>query len=174
MQKKLNKYIAGENEERVGGFDFFSNKAKNNAKGGGASKENMNAIHDFYVDGKKVKSPDMLPWGSIELIFNHKNIWANRQHQNPSKIMYEIWNTDQWRPFLSFWDGKNEWPWLNKVGSFHSISNMEAPITPEEIIRIQTMVLKDIKFTISCQRSGLNLESNFKSPVKSSYFRKTS
>jgi hypothetical protein len=165
MIKKLNKYTAAENEMKVTGFDWMNNKDRF-ANKGATNTANMNARHDFFVNGTKVTSLDLIPWGSIELIFNHKNIWANIQHQNPSKIMYEISNPNMWRPFLAYWDGKVEMPWLNKVGSFHCISNLEAPIQPEEITAIETMVLKDIKFTINCQRSGLNLESKFRSPVK--------
>ena len=135
------------------------------AKGIRTNAGNMNAIHDFYLDSKKVISPDLLPWGSIELIFNHKNIWANIQHQNPSKIMYELYNTKQWRPFLSVWNGKIELPWLSKVGAFYSISNLEAPISTENIVSLETMIMKDIKFTIDSQRSSLNLDRKFRSPV---------
>jgi hypothetical protein len=166
MQRKLYRHTALEDHDRMGGgFDYMALKDKQAAKGFQVNTVNMNAIHDFYVEGKKVNSPDILPWGSIELIFNHKNIWANIQHQNPSKIMYELHNTNQWRPFLSVWNGKVEMPWLSKVGAFYSVSNLEAPISPEDIARIETMILKDIKFTIDSQRSSLNLERKFRSPV---------
>lgn len=166
MHRKLYRHTALEDHDRLGGgFDYMALKDKQAAKGFLADTGNMNAIHDFYVEGKKVNSPDILPWGTIELIFNHKNVWANIQHQNPAKIMYELHNTNQWRPFLSVWNGKVEMPWLSKVGAFHTVSNLEAPISPEDIARIETMVLKDIKFTIDSQRSSLNLERKFRSPV---------
>lgn len=175
MMKKIYRHTGEEDEDRNnGGFDFMAMRDKQGAKGKRDNANDMNAIHDFYVDGKRVTSADLLPWGTIELVFNHKNIWANIQHQNPAKIMYEIHNPNQWRPFLSIWNKKSEVPWLNKVGAFHSISNLEAPMTSEDIHRIENMILKDIKFTINCQRSGLNLESKFRSPVKCSLLcRKT-
>ena len=171
MIKKLNKYTMGEDTKMGGDFDWMENKNQFASKGT-ANTFNMNAIHDFYMSGKVVTSPDLLPWGSLELIFNQKNIWANIQHQNPAKIMYEISNPNSWRPFLAYWDGKTEMPWLNKVGSFHCISNLEPPMQPEQITAIETMVLKDIKFTINCQRSGLNLESKFRSPVEMTYIER--
>ena len=166
IQRKLNRNTVFEEGDRMAGtFNFLENKKNQGAKGIQVNSGNMNAIHDFYVDGIEVKSSDILPWGTIELIFNHKNVWANIQHQNPSKIMYELHNMNQWRPFLSVWNGKVELPWLSKVGAFYSISNLEAPISSEDITRIETMVLKDIKFTIDSQRSSLNLERKFRSPV---------
>ena len=35
--------------------------------------------HEFIVPktGKKAKDPGKLPYGQIDIIFNHKNIWCN-------------------------------------------------------------------------------------------------
>jgi hypothetical protein len=167
QQRKLYK---GTIAERDGGedqaFDFFNNNAVRGGSAGGGVALNQEAIHDFFIDGKRVESPDLIPWGSIELIFNHKNIWSNLQHQNPAKIMYEIFDETKWRPYLSsFGDKGKSFPWLHRIGSFYHMSNLAAPISPEEIQKIETMILKDIKFTISCGRSGLNMESKFRSPV---------
>ena len=41
-----------------------------------------------------------LPYGQIDLIFNHKNIWANLQNEDPAHIRYELHNEAQWLPFI--------------------------------------------------------------------------
>lgn len=163
LNRQLYRFTALEREERGGGgFEFMQNKGKSQTKG--QSSKNREAIHDFFQKGKKVNSAEMIPWESIELIFNHKNIWANVQYMNPTKIMYEIYNPSQWRCFLSIYNGKNELPWLNKVGAFHNIPALEAPIDPEDIHRYEAIIMKDIKFTITQQRSALNKETRFRSP----------
>jgi len=45
------------------------------------------------------------PYHSIQVIFNHENVWANLQALDPLKCLYEIDTADQWKPFCSFEDG---------------------------------------------------------------------
>jgi len=33
-----------------------------------------------------------LPYVKIDIIFNHKNVWANLQNPNPSRIYYHLHN----------------------------------------------------------------------------------
>jgi len=40
------------------------------------NKQNKLAINTFYKNGKKLPLYD-LPWATIELIFNNRNIWLN-------------------------------------------------------------------------------------------------
>lgn len=48
-----------------------------------------------------VDSFSKLPFGTIDLIFNHKNVWANLQNPNPSKIYFHIHDPLQWLPLIS-------------------------------------------------------------------------
>ena len=63
--------------------------------------------------GKKIPQP-VSDYGEIDLIFNHKNLWANLQNADPLKIKYEIHNDNMWLPFVrdnSYphrWDGDEE------------------------------------------------------------------
>lgn len=41
-----------------------------------------------------------LPFGTIDLIFNHKNIWANLQNQDPARIYYHIHDDTKWLPLI--------------------------------------------------------------------------
>ncbi len=40
--------------------------------------------------------PVDIPYGTIEIIFNTRNAYANRQHHDPTKIYYNIY--DPYRP----------------------------------------------------------------------------
>ena len=41
-----------------------------------------------------------LPYRTIDVIFNNRNIFLNHQHFDPNRIYYDIWNPDLWKPFL--------------------------------------------------------------------------
>jgi len=42
----------------------------------------------------------LLPYDSVEVIFNHENCWANLQNHHPACISYDIINPARWDPFL--------------------------------------------------------------------------
>lgn len=42
-----------------------------------------------------------LPFGSIDVIFNHKNIWGNLQNPNPAVIWYHIHDNTKWIPLIA-------------------------------------------------------------------------
>eukprot|EP00347_Sterkiella_histriomuscorum_P007723 403347806 len=43
----------------------------------------------------------VLPYSQIDVIFNHKNIWANLQNPNPAQIYFHLHNESQWLPLIS-------------------------------------------------------------------------
>jgi len=42
-----------------------------------------------------------LPFHTIDIIFNHKNIWANLQNPNPANIYYHIHDNTKWLPLIT-------------------------------------------------------------------------
>lgn len=54
----------------------------------------------------------ILPYKSIDIIFNHKNVWANLQNPDPGCILYHIFNEIQWMPLIT--DLKVEHPLIKK------------------------------------------------------------
>lgn len=42
----------------------------------------------------------MLPFKQIDIIFNHKNIWANLQNADPMRIFYHIHDKEAWHPLI--------------------------------------------------------------------------
>lgn len=66
------------------------------------------------VTSKEVKMDKdvKLPYPAIDIIFNHKNMWANLQNTNPAKIMYHIHEPTQWLPFINY--PYIEHPWTTK------------------------------------------------------------
>ena len=49
---------------------------------------------DHFYDKKSGKELEklVLPYSTIDLVFNHKNIWANLQNPNPAYISYHMHN----------------------------------------------------------------------------------
>lgn len=43
-------------------------------------------------NGNNIKNDNNTDFSSLELVFNHKNIWGNFQNSNPFKINYELNN----------------------------------------------------------------------------------
>jgi hypothetical protein len=62
------------------------------------------------VTGAKPVDDFKLPFQAIDIIFNHKNIWANLQDQNPQNIFYHIHDEEQWLPLISDPIGRSPHP----------------------------------------------------------------
>ena len=45
-------------------------------------------------------TPPDCDYGEIHIIFNHKNVWANLQHSDPVKCMYELHDDNIWLPYI--------------------------------------------------------------------------
>lgn len=52
-------------------------------------------------DGTTIRpQEDDIPYETIDLIFNAKNMWANFQNPHPNYIFYHLHREKQWRPFI--------------------------------------------------------------------------
>eukprot|EP00929_Paragymnodinium_shiwhaense_P037656 TRINITY_DN20020_c0_g1_i4.p1 TRINITY_DN20020_c0_g1~~TRINITY_DN20020_c0_g1_i4.p1 ORF type:complete len:2497 (+),score=567.91 TRINITY_DN20020_c0_g1_i4:1495-8985(+) len=54
---------------------------------------------DYENDEDAEMSEPLLPYRTIEVVFNNKNIWANLQNSDPRHIFYDLWNPTYWHPF---------------------------------------------------------------------------
>ncbi|KAF4670632.1 hypothetical protein FOL47_001894 [Perkinsus chesapeaki] len=41
----------------------------------------------------------LMPYRTIDIIFNKSNVWANMQTPEPTRIYYDLWNNNYWHPF---------------------------------------------------------------------------
>ena len=78
------------------------------------------------LTGEKVDDKFKLPFGSIDVIFNHKNIWANLQNPNPQVIMYHIHDNLKWLPLIH--DPFDEHPRVKKARLIAEGITMDAPV----------------------------------------------
>lgn len=50
-------------------------------------KENPNSLRFKPLD-----TEDELPYHTLELIFNNRNVWANCQFHDPARIRFDVWD----------------------------------------------------------------------------------
>jgi hypothetical protein len=52
-------------------------------------------------DGTVIKPTETdIPYETIDVIFNGKNMWANFQNPHPNYIFYNLHREKQWRPYI--------------------------------------------------------------------------
>lgn len=52
-------------------------------------------LSHFWGNKQQQEAPvggPKLPYRSLDLMFNHNNVWLNIQDPNPSKIWFDVWN----------------------------------------------------------------------------------
>mmetsp|Transcript_7155 Transcript_7155/g.13106 ORF Transcript_7155/g.13106 Transcript_7155/m.13106 type:complete len:873 (+) Transcript_7155:138-2756(+) len=94
-----------------------------------------------------------LPYRTIDIIFNHKNIYMNMQHFDPTKIIYDLEDPTLWHPFL-----KNE----TNSKPFYSSPSFSPPLNYNIADKLSIKIIKEIKNGISALRSGNNLGTSWK------------
>lgn len=61
----------------------------------------LDAHHSDLSQQQPQMEPVLLPYGTIEVIFNHHNVWANVSEADPGKIRYDLDDETQWLPFIT-------------------------------------------------------------------------
>lgn len=95
-----------------------------------------------------------VPYRTIDIIFNNKNIYMNLQHFDPSRIIYDLYDNTLWNPFV---------PKSTKIFSaFYPPPILLPPLHLPQAKKLQSNILKEIKIGISALRSGKNLPTSWK------------
>lgn len=60
-------------------------------------------IADFVDNNGREMEEDVpdIPYKTLELVFNSRNVYANIQNQNPAQIRYHLHDENHWLPFIS-------------------------------------------------------------------------
>ena len=95
----------------------------------------------------------MLPYRTIEVMFNNTNIYMNRQHYDPAKILYDLHNNMYWKEYMP---GQR-----TELVSFYTPRSFEAPIHMTRASDLQIKIIKEIRLGISAFRSGINLGTSW-------------
>ncbi len=95
--------------------DIRSSQLKNNDKfssilvlnNNDEGKKNGMDTKDKFSKSKDNSKINILPYKTIDCIFNKKNIWINLQTPEADKIYYDIWDENKWYP-LNFSNNKDD------------------------------------------------------------------
>lgn len=83
-----------------------------------------------------------LPYSTIEVVFNHEQLWGNLQNHHPAVIYYDLEDTYLWRPFLTAKP--------NPIDSFIFI----APSTRDKAWYAYSLYIYDLKKKL-CSKPGV-------------------
>ncbi|TNV87010.1 hypothetical protein FGO68_gene4983 [Halteria grandinella] len=178
-QKKPNKFLADQDKERL-------EREK--------QRLDKHLLPVEYFKSWKTGSGEnlpagVLPYAQIDLLFNHKNIWANLQCANPSAIWYHIHDEKQWLPLIT--DTQIQHPILSnnsgdqnmgdkgKVGNdiedykmrgdymkvfqpFYEAKGLEGALNQLQVQRHEDKILKEVEIAIKQIRSSRNLPTKLR------------
>lgn len=95
----------------------------------------------------------VLPYRTIEVMFNNMNVFMNRQHFDPAKILYDVHNNMFWKEYMP--------GWRTELVSFYTPRSFDAPIHMTRANDVQLKIIKEIRLGISAFRSGINLGTSW-------------
>ena len=95
-----------------------------------------------------------LPYRTIDVIFNNKNVFMNKQHFDPARIYFDLYDTDLWHPFIP--KSKIIFP------PFYSPPTLLPPLGLPSAKKLLDILTKEMKIRISALRSGKNLGTSWK------------
>jgi hypothetical protein len=96
----------------------------------------------------------ILPYRTIDIIFNKKNVYMNLQHYDPSRIIYDIYDDTLWYPFCK--------EPVKLYSAFYSPPVLLPPLNLLGAKRLHSNIIKELILGISALRSGKNLPTSWK------------
>lgn len=114
---------------------------------------------DYNYDGESKNT--VLPFRTIDVIFNKKNIYLNMQNPNPVGILYDIYSKEKWFPILRVQDGNSYKLWKQDVPAFYSFRNFLPLYSDDELETMKKNILKSLNMSIRSVRMQKNLNSKF-------------
>jgi len=116
-------------------------------------------IEDFKDDMGHILMNVNMPFETLDLIFNRRNIWANCQFHDPCHIRFNIYDEDCWYPFINLKNGKI---WNDKFEPFFSLANFSSQLSPNQVLRMRETLIREVRIGVTAARSGMNLQTKFK------------
>ena len=98
----------------------------------------------------------ILPYAQVDLIFSHKNVWANLQNANPSAIWYHLHDKKQWLPLVSeniegnleLEDYKMRGEYMKGFLPFYEAKGLEPSLPQVQVTRLEEKILKEVETAI--------------------------
>jgi centrosomal protein CEP76 len=99
---------------------------------------------------------DWLPYDSIEIVFNHKNVWANHQNHHPSCISYDI-DEIGWNKLLKNDAEAQEF----KIEHIQQDVVIDAALKPAAIANLESMTITEMQENMRLTRRNQGLDTVF-------------
>lgn len=139
-------------------------------------------VESFYDKrtGKDVEGM-ALPYSTVDLVFNHKNVWANLQNPSPTHIHFHLHNEREWLPLITdllvphplareeatkrkviketLMDFKTKGDFMKPFVSFFDPKTMDMAFPPNQIERFEASIYKEVETSIKQVRSSQNLST---------------
>ena len=101
----------------------------------------------------KFSEQPILPYKTIDVVFDSTNCWLNLQHFSPAVVLYDLWNPMYWHPFTSL------------VTSFRAFSvaskGLRKAKSKEYFDHIRSRILGKLKKSMESVRRNGNLSTYF-------------
>jgi hypothetical protein len=124
---------------------------------------------EFELDIDEIRN-DVMPYRTIEVIFNKKNIFVNKQFPNPAGIKFDLYDKDKWLSILKVREPGITDPihfkiWKQDIPAFYSFKNFLPYYSEEDIDHMRKSILSSVTTTIKVVRNQKNLNSFFKTVI---------
>ncbi len=113
---------------------------------------------------KKYKN-DVLPYKTIDVIFNKRNIWLNLQNHNPVGIIYDIYDQNRWFPLICRFDGDKKEINHNDIPAFFSFKSFSPPFPEDDILQMKKNIIKSISNGFKLTRNQKNYSTTIKKVI---------
>jgi len=127
-------------------------------------KEFINFPMPYLKNGDKIRN-DILPYKTLDVIFNKRNIWLNIQNHNPAGILFDIWDRDRWYPLLEKRDEERININHSDIPAFYSFKNFTPPFSEDELIQMKKNILKSLSNGIKLSRNQKNYSTTIKKVI---------
>eukprot|EP00771_Trimastix_marina_P002799 gnl/Trimastix_PCT/3960.p1 GENE.gnl/Trimastix_PCT/3960~~gnl/Trimastix_PCT/3960.p1 ORF type:complete len:1262 (-),score=290.99 gnl/Trimastix_PCT/3960:175-3960(-) len=121
------------------------------------------AINNDVIDGILYESPFQgqegepvpLPYSNLAVVFNHQNVWGNRQHLDPAKILYDFEDDTKWVPFI----GPDCPAPIDGVKPYFEGKPVLLPcLQPQNVIELREAIRTEMKASLVVVRRGLRTD----------------
>ena len=112
-------------------------------------EKNLKKIPNEFDD----ETPLNIPYETVDVIFNDKNIFANSQHHSPDKIYYDLYDKTKWIAFYDRPVQRENSSWNYNFGPSYS---------KKIISSMTTKLQREVKVEIAVSRKNLNMYTKFK------------
>jgi hypothetical protein len=123
---------------------------------------------DEFADDMDEILNEVMPYRTIDVIYNKKNIFINKQNPNPAGIRFDLYDRDKWFSVLkikepAITDINQAKIWKQDIPAFYSFKNFLPYYSDEDIDQMKKNIISTVTNTIKIVRNQKNLNSFFKS-----------